>query len=232
MKDYSRPKKIYVQTLLFCNMECQHCCYNCGPKHHEFMSMETFEASLKWEPQTLFNFGGGEPTCHPLFWEFMNLAIKTRGVNRVWIATNGKCTNDALLLAGMVKSKVIKGCLSQDQWHQPIRQDVVDAFIQARSSSMKPTIRNAGINTDPIRQGRCDWGNRFECNACGGPFVQYDGQVRQCGCLDAPIIGSVFDGYKPIHQGSKTWACAFGRPDPNVPISRHISRALSQPVLV
>lgn len=213
--DYSVPRKMYIQTTLHCNMRCAHCCYECGPERNEFMTMDTFQAAVRIEPQALLNFGGGEPTCHPLFWDFMAEALRVRGSGRVWMATNGKRTEDALLIAGMVRDKVIRGCLSQDQWHDPIGQDVVDAFRQASRLTARPTILNVGHRIDPIRQGRCDWGTRLDCNSCGLPFVQWDGNVRQCACLDAPIIGDVFRGYKPMFEGEKTWACAFGRQDPN-----------------
>jgi MoaA/NifB/PqqE/SkfB family radical SAM enzyme len=179
------------------------------------MSMETFEAALRWEPQALLNFGGGEPTCHPLFWEFMGVALRRRGEGHVWIATNGKRKQHALLLAGMLRDGVIKGTLSQDEWHEPISRDVVDAFMSLRASN-KRVIRNIGRRgLDPIFQGRCDWGHRVDCNGCGMPFVQWDGKVRQCACLDAPVIGDVFGGYQPMFEGAKRWQCAYGLPDPN-----------------
>ena len=124
--------------------------------------MGVFRASLKLEPKVLFNLGGGEPTCHKLFWDFMEVAIKTRGSGNIWISTNGKKHNDAILIAGMIRDKVIRGCLSQDQWHEKVGQDVIDAFRQARSISGRQTIRDISRNgtLDPIRQGRC---------GCSGP---------------------------------------------------------------
>ena len=218
MRDYSIAKKIYCQVTLNCNQRCAMCCYGCSPEHKEFMSMDVFKASLKLEPKALFNFGGGEPTCHKLFWDFMDVAIKVRGAGNIWIATNGKKHNDAILIAGMIRDKVIRGCLSQDQWHEKVGQDVIDAFRQARATSLSSTIRDVGRGgtLQPIRQGRCDWGNRHDCNSCGEVFVQWDGKVRQCACNDAPIIGDVFSGYKPMFSGSKAWACAFNLPDPNL----------------
>lgn len=217
--DYSVPHKIYVQTLLFCNMSCRHCSYACSPHRREFMSVETFRASLRWEPQGLLNIGGGEPTCHPRFWEFMDMAIRERGTGRVWLATNGKRKQHALRLAEMVQEGKIRCALSQDQWHQPISPEVVKAFSDLRDqNSYHKAIRNIGAGgRPPIRQGRCDWGERLDCNTCGAPFVQWDGKVRQCGCSDAPVIGDVFNGYKPMFSGEDTWKCAFGRPDPNRP---------------
>jgi hypothetical protein len=209
------PSKIYVQVTNNCNMYCQHCCHNSGPENKDFMSMETFIAAIKWEPQAMLNFGGGEPTCHPLFWELMGVAIKERKKGRIWIATNGKRTEDALLLASLTKDGIIRGTLSQDKWHEPISQDVVDAFLHANNTGYNGTIRNVGKKKGPIRDGRCDWGNRLDCVGSDMPFVQPNGMVRQCACSNSPIVGNVFDGYKPMFPEAwgDPWKCAFGKQD-------------------
>ena len=215
MRDYSTPRKMYVQVTTNCNERCLHCCHACGPERRDFMSLDTFRAAMRWEPQALLNFGGGEPTCHPLFWDMLDIAIKARGKGKLWIATNGKRRTHAILLAGMIRDGVIMGALSVDQWHEKVGQDVVDAFLQAKDYSRKPTIRNVGRTLDPIRAGRCDWGERRDCVGCGMPFVQTDGGVRQCACNEAPVVGDVFSGYEPMYSGKDAWTCAFGLPDPN-----------------
>ena len=123
------------------------------------MSAGVFEASLKWMPEATFNIGGGEPTCHPMFWEFLAMAIRVRGKGKVWMATNGKSAYDAMVLAHMVKKGEIKACLSQDQWHETIRQEVVDLWLQTSLNGKKAirTVKN------PINSGKCDWG-RKTCN--------------------------------------------------------------------
>ena len=214
--DYSIPNKMYVQVTSNCNMRCSHCSHDSSPDKRDFIKLETFKTAMKWEPQALLNFGGGEPTCHPLFWNLMDIAIKTRGVGAVWISTNGKRTSHALLLASMIHDGIIRGCLSQDMFHEPIGQDVIDAFRYARVD--KPTIRDITRHgtLEPIRAGRCTWGNRVECVGCGMPFVRPNGDVAQCACLTSPVIGTVYDGYTPMFKGAKAWACAFNLPDPNL----------------
>lgn len=208
----SSAVKIYLQTTLFCNMKCRHCCYDSGPDRREFMSMDVFQAALRWEPQALLNVGGGEPTCHPLFWDFMAAAVRTRGRGRVWLATNGKLAWQAKLLASMVECGEIVGVLSQDEWHEPIRQDVVDAWADLRNAKGQPRIRNVGQgNVLPVAEGRCDWGVEV-CNGWGGPWVMTDGTVRQCGCSDSPVIGNVFDGYE---SKDNFWLCGCNRGNPN-----------------
>ena len=165
--------------------------------------METFSAVLKCEPSALLNIGGGEPTCHPLFWDFMAIALRKRGP-RIWLATNGKNTEHALVLGEMVRKGEIRAVLSQDKWHEPISPLVVEFWKQTRDRHDKPVIRNVGKNDIlPISQGRCDWGLDV-CNGHGGPWIMWDGTVKQCGCLDAPSVGDVFNGYK---AGNGIWNC-------------------------
>jgi MoaA/NifB/PqqE/SkfB family radical SAM enzyme len=208
------PMKVYVSVTNNCNMFCRHCCYNSGPEGKDFISMEAFEVALSLEPQALLNIGGGEPTCHPLFWDLMSLAIRRRGVNQVWIATNGKRTDDALELARMIGLGVIRGVLSQDKWHEPVEDKVVKAFRLAKRS--KSAIRDISKKDRfvPIYGGRCDWGCRWECVGDNMLFVQPNGEIRQCACEFSPIIGDVFFGYKPIFSGNNAWRCAFGKPSP------------------
>jgi len=211
-----RANKVYVQVTLNCNMACRHCCYSAGPDHREFMSQETFEAALKLEPHALLNIGGGEPTCHPLFWNLMAMALRTRGEGQVWLSTNGKRSYDAMVLAEMVRKGEIRAVLSQDKWHEPISPTVVEFWRTTENFNGKKVIRDVGSKgTRPIGQGRCDWGLDV-CNGHGGPWVMWDGSIRQCGCLDAPVIGSVYSGYEQI---SGEWGCWAGRLHPD---KRHL----------
>lgn len=170
--------------------------------------MDVFQAALKLEPQALLNIGGGEPTCHPQFWDMLDLARKERG-NRIWLATNGKRTEAALRLAEMRRNLEIRLTLSQDEWHEPISPEVVKAYRDLTENGFARSIRNVAKGLGPIKAGRCDWGDP-RCNGAM-PFVQFDGMVRQCACLDAPIIGDVFVGYKPMRDSEK-WGCWKGLP--------------------
>jgi len=203
----SAPNKIYAQITLFCNMNppCAHCCYDSGPWHRDFMSDAVFEATLKAWPGVYLNVGGGEPTCHPRFWELMAMALRDRGAGMVWVATNGKKAHDAIILAEMVRKGEIRGVLSQDEWHEPISPLVVEFWRQTTNPNGKPVIRDIGKRgTLPVRSGRCDWGLDV-CNGHGGPWVMWDGSVRQCGCLDAPVVGDVFGGCSPTGGEWKCW---------------------------
>ena len=210
MKDCANPRKLYVQVCLFCNMNppCAHCCYECSPQRKEFMSKETFLAALDREPDAFLNIGGGEPTCHPDFWWMMHQALSAG--RRIWISTNGRRKAHALRLAQMAADGTIRARVSIDRFHQPPSPEVAKAFNglldQARYRM-----------SFPVRAGR--WkdepSGRDACSMCNGVFVQWDGKVRQCGCLEAPVIGDVYSGYEPMFDGDKAWGCAFGLPDPN-----------------
>lgn len=205
--DIIAPKLVYIQTTLYCGMQCRHCCYNCGPHQTgTFMSEGVFEAALNLFPGTYINIGGGEPTCHPKIFEFLALALRANGRGQVWMATNGQNTHRAMIIADMIRLGEIKGCLSLDHWHKPINRAVVDAFLHLKSPYHKKVIRSVDI---PIKEGRWkdkDFG-RNQCNGDGMAFVQWDGQVRQCACLDSPVIGDVFSGVRPLYNGVETWTC-------------------------
>ena len=183
------------------------------------MDMDTFKAALRHEPQALFNLGGGEPTCHPLFWDFLKEGVKARGRGRIWVATNGKVARHALALADMVESGEVKGVLSLDEWHEPISPEVVERWRTLVRPDGKTAVRNVGLTNGgkyksiPIKSGRCDWGKEV-CNGPDMPFVQWDGKVRQCACLDAPVVGDVVSGYSPLFQDGNPWRCWAGRGNP------------------
>jgi MoaA/NifB/PqqE/SkfB family radical SAM enzyme len=57
-----------------------------------------------------------------------------------------------------------------------------------------------------------------ECICDGDPFVRPNGNVHQCGCLDSPCVGNVFDGFEPLEYRSDKeyedpWQCYKKRLD-------------------
>ena len=92
-------------------MSCEHCGMNCT-EVGEDMSLEVFEACLL-ECDEMLPIGGGGPTIHP---EFNNFLLKAIGaVDYVWLATNGSMTETALTLAKLAKRGVIGCALSLDE---------------------------------------------------------------------------------------------------------------------
>jgi hypothetical protein len=153
--------------------------------------------------------GGGEPTIHPKFWEFLDLVWEyATDPLEVGLVTNGSMTETTLKLAALAKEGKLACILSLDKYHAPIDPAVVQAFAgapqgQAFAGAPQGYPYQGIFNTDyrAIRDaegkesnnGRCDWGEEFCC--CTGAFVKPSGVIRACGCLDAPVIGHVQDGF-------------------------------------
>lgn len=170
---------MYIQITTRCNMACAHCGMNCT-EQGEDMSFEVFKKSI--DHNDVIVIGGGEPTIHPEFEKFLFYALAH--CESVFIVTNGKKTDTALALAKLNKLEYHFGAeLSQDPYHEPIEDRVVNAFEgHIRDTSQKL-----------INAGRCDWGDDEVCICDGDAFVKPNGDVYQCGCDDSPKVGSVFD---------------------------------------
>jgi len=146
--------------------------------------------------------GGGEPTMHPLFWDYIGLAIAYQQEGPPWMATNGKITETALTLARLARKGILSVELSRDQYHEDIDQDVITAFtIEKRSYIGQRSEDHRGIRDitqngqrEPIPQGRAKkiiHTKQTEC-ACNDLFVAPNGDLYTCGCQNVRL-GTVFD---------------------------------------
>ena len=189
---------MYIQITTRCNMECEHCCYSCTSEGED-MTLETFEKCLEWGDEYPA-LGGGEPTIHPQFEKFLLLAIGS--CEQVWLATNGKETKRALLLAKLARAGVISCELSQDEWHERIDGEVIEAFRKETRRGEYLSNQNNGdcrgyrdISREgekkPINSGRCDWGD--DGCPCEGMFIKPNGDIHQCGCEESPKLGNIND---------------------------------------
>lgn len=82
-----------------CNMWCKHCFLEGLTKNEDHMTMDTFKEALGFADRAgvlLILFSGGEPTLHPQFLEFIDVAIKFRDGDRfpVVVTTNGTVFDD------------------------------------------------------------------------------------------------------------------------------------------
>jgi len=199
---------MYITITTKCNMRCAHCCGDYGPvgKH---MSKSVFVKALELASSTnsLIAIGGGEPTLHPRFWEFIGLAL---GISNsydiespVWMATNGSLKKTSLMLAGMAKHGVIGVALSLDDYHDPIDNEVVKAFTKEKDNTRSFSrcahdddlreIRD--VTGKEVNAGRCNFGAQ-RC-VCPDLIVEVDGTLRPCGCENAPVFGTVFNPRVP-----------------------------------
>ena len=177
---------MYIQITDHCNMTCAHCCYSCSPRKRNFMSKDVFVKALDLYDLDYISIGGGEPTLHPLFWDFIGISLSR--VDSVWLATNGSQTQTALALARLTKKEILSCELSRDYYHSEIDDRVVSAFTAIKS------IRN--VSKHVVKKGRAvrthTWINDGCC--CEDILVDPNGLIWSCGCKKL-ILGDVYNGF-------------------------------------
>lgn len=190
---------MYIQITTRCNMSCAHCCFNCTNKGID-MPESIFLKALKLCEDDYITIGGGEPTIHPKFWNYLiNAIVDCEGV---WLATNGSQTKTALKLASLAKKGIIGCALSQDDFHDNIDNEVIQAFTKNNNLNTwhnndhtdDREIRNLSENI--FKAGRAlenEIWNREGC-VCNDRIIKPDGSIYLCGCSDSIKIGDV-DNY-------------------------------------
>lgn len=191
---------MYIQITTRCNMSCEHCCMAATERGMD-MSRATFLAACKLAEDRgeSILLGGGEPTLHPKFWEFIghSLAHTSLGDTEVWLATNGSQTDTAIRLAGMARGGVIGACLSQDEWHDEIDSRVEDAFTAGMHHNGMYWTHNPAVphsdrdlrevrtiqHDNVIAAGRAkEWAEGADNCACPELFATPQGALYACGC--------------------------------------------------
>lgn len=172
-------------------MKCKHCCFACTNRGHD-MPKETFQRSIALAAKyyQLVTIGGGEPTLHPLFNEYMQYSMwEMAGINNdfdlppVGVITNGTSTKVALKIAQLAKVGVIWAGLSKDGYHDSsmVDDEVFDAFERkyGGTNDHRSIYRSNG---ELIAAGRAkSWGSRQEC-VCSSLFITPQGNIFACGC--------------------------------------------------
>lgn len=140
---------------------------------------------------TFIDIGGGEPTIHPLFWDFVGIALRyIQGGEYLCIATNGKLEKDAMALARLAKRRVLYADLSLDKFHEPISYQVVKAFeksagpVKIRTDYRGVRDVTHGGTVDPAPFGRAkEWADPKDIRCPGNDLaVAPDGVLWACGC--------------------------------------------------
>ena len=174
----------YISVTTRCNMECTHCCFACT-ENGEDISVANFQRALKL-PLEIVVVGGGEPTVHPNFLEMVDEALKSKSVK---VATNGKDKEVTMaLVERALEKESLKVTLSLDEWHEDIDPEVKKIFEKERKLKIRRTQP-----TQLIESGRCKTGNNVLC-CCPVLTVNVRGEIKFCGCLDSPKIGTVSRG--------------------------------------
>ena len=174
---------MYIQITTKCNMSCEHCGMNCT-NEGENMSKETLLKALDMGHGQLA-IGGGEPTIHPQFNDFLITILSHEYTEYTWMITNGSKTNLSIALAKMSNENFCVA-LSQDCFHDEIDERVVNTF-----NDLNLEIRDNTENL--INAGRCDWVDNDGC-ICPNMIIKPNGDIYGCGCDNAPMIGNVDNG--------------------------------------
>ena len=190
----------YIMITTRCNMACEHCCMDAKPEGiPEWgidMPQRVFKKALKLFEGDHISIGGGEPTLHPMFWEFIGLSF--RYTESIWLATNGSITEDALVLANLAQRGVLGVSLSLDDFHDSIDERVKKAFEIPKNSY---AYRECNNDSREIRKvvrilpaGRAKKTGVYteeEGCACEDTFVTPNGDIWVCGCREESL-GNVF----------------------------------------
>jgi MoaA/NifB/PqqE/SkfB family radical SAM enzyme len=177
------------------------------------MDDHTFNAALSVarDYDEMVSIGGGEPTLHPNFWNILQRCLGS--FDFVWMATNGSRTQTMFRLSniidgedypkddeeGICQDGKLSVALSQDCFHDPIDQRVIDLWTR-RANQHRPTnyeIRNVTrSNSGVIAEGRAKRTGAGWSEGCICPdmVIKPDGKIRLCGCTKSPVIGDVWHG--------------------------------------
>lgn len=187
----------YIQITTRCNMSCDHCCFACGKKGDD-MTRETWRKALDFNNILCDSIaiGGGEPTMHKHFSEFLLDAIAESEDEMIpFIVTNGS-TKHVDLLFKLAKAKVINCELSQDEWHDPIEWETIEKFQSINAirdvsdGGTKPPHPKGRAVTEELAELGED--NGQYCT-CPGWMIDPKGDVHACGCPDSPALFNLHD---------------------------------------
>lgn len=87
---------MYIQVTDRCNMRCDHCCMSSSRSRNSFMERSVFERAVEVAEDygMSLTIGGGEPTLHPLIFEFLHHVMRSYSYGRLevqpFMVTNGK----------------------------------------------------------------------------------------------------------------------------------------------
>jgi len=186
---------MYIQITDRCNMRCKHCCSECE-KIGDDMTAKMFEkCMIACEEQNLITFiGGGEPTLHPLFDQFLIRMVSSCSFGKTEMCgctTNGTNEEKTAFLYALSKSNVhgFYFSVSNDQFHKKIMPKNIQNILKKDPRFGKGVF----LPKDVKARGR---GKKIKeaidgC-VCGEIFVGPNGAVKPCGCsIESPTIANI-----------------------------------------
>ncbi len=202
---------MYIMITDRCNMRCSHCCYSCTETGQD-MTIETFVKACQLAESNgeMIVLGGGEPTLHPLFWQFFGIAMKYAALTgpQLYLVTNGTRTEDTVALAALAYKGVLGVSLSYGDYHDKSMVD--ERVIRAFNNIGLTLLDSREVNSVSIvsATGRAaDWGLNY-C-ACDSWVINPNGDVFPCGCR-LQAIGNV-NSKSVLHLNWEERRCArFG----------------------
>lgn len=212
---------MYIQITTRCNMTCRHCCFACTARGTD-MTRETFHKAIEMacEHESHITIGGGEPTLHPLFQEFLMHAVwelasqsNSSGMPAVFLVTNGSNEDISVTLAHLAERGVIGCRLSQDQYHDAsmVTDRTRAAFRRPKRDHYAPANFRDEYDCRDIEQplenfqiqqmGRGKgWGGRsMKDGCCGGLFITPKGTLYPCECKRGSL-GTVHDPRGVVYE--------------------------------
>jgi sulfatase maturation enzyme AslB (radical SAM superfamily) len=210
-------------------MLCKHCCFACTAKGTD-MTRETFHKAIQLacDHESSITIGGGEPTLHPLFQEFLSYAVwelasqsNSQGSPAVFLVTNGSNEQAAVTLAHLAERGVIGCRLSQDQYHDAsmVTDRVRAAFRRPQRDHYAPSnfrdeydcrdIEKPLENFQVQRMGRGkSWGGKsMKDGCCGGLFCTPRGNLYACECKRVKL-GTVAEPQNVISEHLSSGYCS------------------------
>ena len=167
---------MYIQLTTICNMFCEHCCFSCTNLGVN-MPLNIFRKACDYANSYGSNIflGGGEPTLHPQFEQFLGIALLHNDNEcPVGVITNGTNTKITMGLLNAAHHERLYCFLSLDNFHD---SSMVNPGVIAYAEKYK-LIRRID---EPYAQGRAENYGRKGC-ACSDLFIDPYGDVYPCGC--------------------------------------------------
>lgn len=216
---------MYLQITTKCNMTCDHCCYSCNKngKHMDYHAVwHAIDFASKYDYQGI-SIGGGEPTLHPRFFDILRRCLDT--FDYVWMATNGSKTKTMWRLASIIEDTDYENfpddeygiedianpddkltvALSTDPFHDSIDSKIREFWASRARKNYHFELRD--VSGRVVNAGRAKRtgvgdqpGNDYGNCPCNALFIRPDGLIKRCGCMNAPIIGSIYKSFDPTWE--------------------------------
>lgn len=81
--------RLYINLTNKCNRKCPFCFMWSGPRNNIFIEELVFKSIINTAQSAEIRLGGGEPTLHPKFLDFVEFCLQSAEVTKVIIDTNG-----------------------------------------------------------------------------------------------------------------------------------------------